>query len=201
MGNRALALLLAVTVGAFAFEWSQVANAQSEEKLPSKSDSSCLKCHQYDKQFNLLAGKLVNVSAKAKTLQLAIDKDMEVIHFDDKTVLKNASSFKEIPKAESIRITYAKLNGKIYAREVEVKKGLEVPKEKLASVEEVAKLVALGPEKGEYVLVDSRPGNNYDEGHIPTAKKMPFFMFDQLKDKVLPQDKSILQVYYCSGFS
>jgi hypothetical protein len=181
--------------------WIPVGTAVAEEKLPSKSDASCLKCHKYDQEANLLAGKFVDVSSKAKAIQLKIDKDMEVIYFDDATVVKNAESFKKIPKDESIRIAYYKKDGKAFAKLVEVKKGIEVPKEQLIDAEEVAKLVALGPEKGKYVLLDSRPEDMYNQGHIPTAVAMPFFAFDKLVDKVLPQDKEITQIYYCAGFS
>ncbi len=54
-----------------------------------------------------LAGKLYDVAKKSHTIQLQMDKDMEIIHFDDSTVLKNAPAFKEIPKQESIRVTYS----------------------------------------------------------------------------------------------
>lgn len=201
MVKRLLTVLLAVAFVAGTMGWSQLVSAGPEGKLPSKSDKSCLKCHQYDKQANVLAGKLASVSRKAKTIQLQIGKEMEVIHFDDKTVLKNAPTFKKIPKKESVKIIYAKRDGKTYATQVVVKKGIKVSKEQLATVEEVAKLVAQGPEKGKYVLIDSRPAPMYDQGHVPTAKKMPFFAFDKLKDKVLPKDKEVLQIYYCAGFS
>ncbi len=48
-----------------------------EEKLPSKSDASCLKCHEYDKMPGLFAGKLADVSIKVKNNPMQIDKDME----------------------------------------------------------------------------------------------------------------------------
>ena len=201
MVKRLLTVTLAIAFVAGAIGWSQLVSAEPEGKLPSRSDKSCLKCHQYDKQANVLAGKFAGVSSKAKTIQLQIGKEMEVIHFDDKTVLKNAPTYKKIPKKESVKIIYARRDGKTYATEVVVKKGIDIPKEQLATVEEVAKLVAEGPEKGKYVLIDSRPGPMYDRGHVPTAKKMPFFAFDKLKDKILPKDKEILQVYYCAGFS
>jgi len=201
MKRKALTVLALVAAVALAGGWPLVGAALADDKLPSKSDQSCLKCHEYDKASNLFAGKLVDVSSKANALQLQIDKDMEVIYFDDSTVLKNAPSLKEIPKQESIRITYLKKNGKNFAKEIEVKKGLAVPKEKLADADEVAKLVALGPEKGKYVLLDSRPGEAYDQGHIPTAISMPFFAFDKLQETVLPKDKEIIQIYYCIGFS
>jgi hypothetical protein len=191
------ALVVAVAVSA----WSVVVGAKEEVSLPSKSDESCLKCHQYDKMANLFAGKLVDVSEKAKTIQLGMGKSSEVIYFDDATALKNAPSLKEIKKGESVRITYFKKDGRAYAKEVEVKKGLEVPKEQLASVEEIAALVAQGPEKGKYILLDSRPPVRFNEGHIPTSKNLLFFSFDADYEKVLPPDKEILQIYYCDGFT
>jgi len=143
----------------------------------------------------------VEVANKSGTIQLQIDKDMEVIYFDDSTELKNAPAFKDIPKQESIRISYIKKDGKNFAKLVEVKKGIAVPKEQLADTEEVARLVAKGPEAGKYVLLDSRPENFYNEGHIPTAVPMPFPAFDKLAETLLPKDKDIVQIYYCSGFS
>jgi hypothetical protein len=201
MRGRPVSILAFTVAAVFALAWISSGTAAAQEQLPSKSDASCLKCHKYDQEPNLLAGKLVDVSVKAKALQLQIDKDMEVVLYDDATVLKNAPEFKEIPKQESVRIVYFKKDGKTFAKQVEVKKGLEVPKEQLASVEEVAALVAQGPEKGKYVLLDSRPADMYNQGHIPTAVVMPFFAFDTLVEKVLPQDKEILQIYYCAGFS
>jgi hypothetical protein len=199
MPRRGFTLLTAIVSLLLVTAWPNPGSA-SEDKLPSKSDASCLKCHEYDKMPGILAGKLYDVSIKANTIQLQMDKDMEIIHFDESTELKNAPTFKEIPKQESIRITYVKKDGKTLAKQVEVKKGLEVPKEQLASVEEVAELVAKGPEKGKYVLLDSRPDTMYNEGHIPTAQPMPFFAFDKLAGELL-KDKEALQIYYCAGFS
>lgn len=201
MRIRGLAAVFAVAVLAFAVAGPPVVSA-AEEKLPSKSDASCVKCHaDYEKTANLLAGKLVEVANKSGTIQLQIDKDMEVIYFDDSTQLKNAPAFKDIPKQESVRITYIKKDGKNFAKLVEVKKGIAVPKEKLADTEEVARLIAKGPEAGKYVLLDSRPENFYNEGHVPTAVSMPFPAFDKLAETLLPKNKDIVQIYYCSGFS
>ncbi len=185
---------------AFLFAGIGLQPANAEDKLPSKSDQSCLKCHDYDKQANVLAGKLKEVSVKANAIQIQIDKGMDVVLFDDSTVLKNAPSMPEIPKGESIKITYYKKDGKTFAKEVEVKKGLEVPKDQLMSTEEIEKLVVKGPKGGNYILLDSRPPNMFNEGHIPTAVSMPFAAFDNLVDKLL-KDKNVLQIYYCAGFS
>jgi hypothetical protein len=185
---------------AFLVAFCAAGTATAEERLPGKSAKSCLKCHSYDKESNIFAGKLGDVSRKAKTIQLKIDGDSEVVHFDSETKLENAPSMKQIPKSESVKIVYYKKNGKNYARKVVVKKGLEVPEKQLASVGEVEQLVAKG-DTADYVLIDSRPPRRYNEGHIPTALSMPFFAFDKLKGQVLPDDKSVLQIYYCGGFT
>lgn len=201
MAKRLILTILGVAAIAGMTGFTPAAIAVAQDNLPSQSDPSCLKCHKYDKMPNILAGKLRDVSNKAKTVSLEIGKDVEVIFFDDATELKNAPTFKKIPKGESVKIVYTKKDGKTYAKLVEVKKGIDVPKEKLATAEEVAELVAKGPEKGKYVLLDSRPDTMYEGGHIPTAVAMPFFAFDKLQEKVLPKDKEVLQIYYCAGFS
>jgi len=181
--------------------WLVPGTVPADEKLPAKSAKACLKCHKYDKMPGVFAGLLVGVSKKAKTIQLRVGKDMEVVYYGDATDLQNASTMKKIKKNQATKIVYYRKGGKNFAKTVVVKKGLDVPKDKLASVEEVADLVAQGPEKGKYVLIDSRPFARFNEGHIPTAKAIPFFAFDKLKGKVLPKDKSIRQIYYCGGFT
>jgi rhodanese-related sulfurtransferase len=175
--------------------------ASADDAIPGKSDQSCLKCHTYDKTPNVLAGKFVNVSTKAKTVQLKINNDNEIVFYDDATVLKNAENYRAIAPQESVKVVYAKKNGKLVATEIEVKKGLAVPPEQLITAEQLASLVAKGPEKGKYILLDSRPEEMYNQGHIPTALSMPFFVFDKLQETLLPKDKNITQIYYCAGVS
>ncbi len=200
MSRRSLFVIGAFTLTIVSASWPLSSLVMADDKLPAKSDLSCLKCHEYDKQSNIMAGKFKSASVKASCVQLQIDKGLEVITFDDNTVLKNAPSIPEIPMEESVRVTYVKKDGKTYAKEIEVKKGLAVPAEQLISTEEVAELVAKGPEKGKYILLDSRPTDRYNEGHIPTAVAMPFFAFDKLAEKLF-KDKETLQIYYCAGFS
>lgn len=173
----------------------------ADEHYPSKSDKSCLKCHTYDKTPNILAGKFVSVSTKAKSIQLKINADNEIVFYDDATVLKNAENYRAIGPQEAVKIVYAKKDGKLIATEVEVKKGLTVPPEQLVKAEQLASLVAKGAQQGKYILLDSRPQEMYNQGHIPTAVSMPFFEFDKLQDKILPKDKDITQIYYCAGLS
>lgn len=201
MRERLLPALIPALIVAVVAAWYPAGPAAAEDKLPSKADASCLKCHKFDQEANVFAGKLVDVSSKAKAIQLKINKDMEVVYFDDATKVENAESLKKIPKQEAVRVVYYKKDGKPFAKLIEVKKGIDVPKEQLIDADEMAKLVAMGPKKGKYVLVDSRPGTMYNEGHIPTAVSMPFFAFDKMAEKVLPKDKEITQIYYCAGMS
>jgi rhodanese-related sulfurtransferase len=81
---------------------------------------------------------------------------------------------------------------------VTTKPPIKIAAEKLISTEEVEKLVALGPEKGKYTLVDCRPMPRVQEGSIPTSMNIPYPAFEKMTDK-LPKDKSALLVYYCNG--
>jgi len=79
-----------------------------------------------------------------------------------------------------------------------VKPPVSLATEETVSLAEVERLVALGPEKGNYFLVDCRPAPRFQEGNIPTAVNLPFPAFDKLVDK-LPAEKGALIIYYCSG--
>ena len=65
--------------------------------------------------------------------------------------------------------------------------------------EELARLVAMGPETGKYFLVDSRPGKRYDAGHVPTAVSIPVPKLEERKAALLPEDKDIQLIFYCGG--
>ncbi len=190
--------MLAVTAACVA--WLLPGAAIVAKASPTESDEHCAECREAEEEAGLFHGNLVGISQERKTIQVQIGKDIEVLYFDDSTTLKNARAMKEIPIGESVKILYHKKGGKIFAKEVEVKKGIKVPPGQLTTVGEVARLVALGPDQGNYVLLDGRPVNWYEAGHIPTAKAMPIWVFDDLKEVLLPKDNNILQVYYCSGF-
>lgn len=70
-----------------------------------------------------------------------------------------------------------------------------MPKAQLMGIDEMAKLVEMGPEKGNFVLVDSRPAARYHEGHIPGAISIFDPEFDKHTDK-LPKAKDTLLVFY-----
>lgn len=53
-----------------------------------------------------------------------------------------------------------------------------------------------GAEAANYFIVDSRPANKFDEGHVPGAISIPKAILAQNLDK-LPKDKTI--IFYCGG--
>lgn len=66
----------------------------------------------------------------------------------------------------------------------------------IISTEEVQALVTMGPEAGNYQLIDARPAIKYDAGHIPTAISIPKPMLEKNLDKL---DKNKMQIFYCGG--
>ncbi|MDP2371067.1 rhodanese-like domain-containing protein [Rhodoferax sp.] len=71
---------------------------------------------------------------------------------------------------------------------------------KLVNLEFVKKQAAIPKTEG-VLLIDSRPAaRKYDLGHIPTAINIPDTQFDKLAPALLPQDKSMLLVFYCEGY-
>jgi hypothetical protein len=135
------------------------------------------------------------------------DDATEVLKFDPKTLqvknvqpdLNNLSEpLRAIKKGKEVRVEYTEKDGKKFATLVSEKVAIKVRPEMLMSTADVEKLVAQGPEKGKYLLVDARPAPKFMEGSIPTAVNIPFVAFDKMADK-LPKDKSALIIYYCGG--
>lgn len=62
----------------------------------------------------------------------------------------------------------------------------------------VKQWVQIPPRRG-VLLIDARPAaRKFNPGHIPGAINIPDDKFEQMKDQ-LPQDKSMLLIYYCEG--
>lgn len=62
----------------------------------------------------------------------------------------------------------------------------------------VKQWVAIPPKKG-VMLIDARPAaRKFNPGHIPGSINIPDDKFEQMKDQ-LPQDKTMLLLYYCEG--
>ena len=165
----------------------------------------CMNCHQA--QEGSLRGNFDSVAFKAHSIQLKIDDNTELVKFDEKTIkvitadkTEEAEALRSIKKGHEVRIAFMEKNGIKTASLVSVKPPIKIAAEKIISTEELEKLVAMGPEKGKYTLVDSRPALRVQEGAIPTAINIPFPAFDKMTDK-LPKDKAALLIFYCNGIN
>jgi Rhodanese-like domain len=164
----------------------------------------CANCHQ--PQPGTIRGNFDSVAYKTKSIQVKIDETTEILRFDDTVQIANVQAPADSPneplralkKGKEVRLDYTEKDGKKFATAVIVKPAIKVAPEKLAKTEDIEKLVAQGPEKGKYMLIDARPLPRFQEGGIPTAVNIPFPAFEKMKDK-LPADKSMLIVYYCAG--
>ena len=176
------------------------ANADTSEKPDTVISKKCLKCHQsFKKMQDTLAGNFKSRSNKAKTIQMKINNGMKLVKFTKDTKIKNVPSIKKLKGTIPIRVHYKKVGADLVATEIVAKPEMKVPKDQLMGTKELAKLVSMGPEKGNYTLVDSRPGNLYLTAHIPTAISIPFPKMKKLSAK-LPKDKTRLLIFYCEGF-
>lgn len=164
----------------------------------------CANCHTTAP--GNLRGNFDNLALKNSSFQLKIDEATEVLRFDKATLKVHAKetgatldeTLKLVKKGHEVRVEYTEKDGQKVATVLSVKPPVSLATEETVPLSEVERLVALGPEKGKYLLVDCRPTPRFQEGNIPTAVNLPFPAFDKLVDK-LPADKGALIIYYCSG--
>jgi hypothetical protein len=164
---------------------------------------SCQKCHSM--QPDAVRGNLGKVSPEFSTLQVSVGNMVWIVKYDGKTSVvdgdktSGADAIKDIPKDKEILVSFSGDESKPLATEITVKQPYKVPEEQKITNAEVVNLVAMGPEKGKYTLIDARPAGAFLSGHIPTAISLPFDSFDEDCSTILPQDKDRLLVFYCGG--
>ncbi len=163
----------------------------------------CTTCHQA--QPDAVQGLFENVAFKSQAIQLKIDAHTEIVRFDPKTikvvdggVAKPADALYDIAPGREARIDYVDQGGAKLATKISFKGPIKIAPEKLVKHDEVARLVALGPEQGNYTLIDSRPLPRVQEGTIPTAINLPYPAFDKFVDR-LPKDKARYTIFFCQG--
>jgi hypothetical protein len=194
MVNRMLSLLTAITVLAMVL----IASAGSSFAEKPTVLKPCVQCHQPEQ--DLVRGTLVSVTEKFKTINVQVGQKLVwIITYGDDLKITGADKLSAIPKDKEIGVRFTGDEKNPYAVSLTVKPPAKVAPEKLVSLDEVVKLVAEGPEKGNYLLVDSRPKPRYLEGHIPGALSLPTDKFDELKHTVLPSEKDKLVIFYCGG--
>jgi hypothetical protein len=159
----------------------------------------CKACHEAT--GDVVRGKLVSYSEKFKSLQVDVGPVVWIIGTDEKTELVGAEGLAAVPKGKEMSVTFSGGDDKPLATKVSIKQPFELPEEQMVSVEEMMKLAAAGPEKGGYLLVDSRPPAAYASGHLPGAVNVPFPKLKEAREKALgvPQDRQV--IFYCGGFA
>ncbi len=193
---RILGIVLVTALFCFTHAGAWAA-AQAAKPMAS---NNCLKCHgNFAKMENILAGNLSSKSMKAKSIQMKINQDLELVKFTPETKVKNIPDMEALKGTPAMRVHYKQVGKDKVATEIVVKPKIKVPDDQLMQVEELVDLVAKGPENGGYTLFDSRPPTGYSKGHIPTAVSLPFAKMTEMEDK-LPKDKNRLIIFYCEGF-
>lgn len=183
--------IFVVTVGLML---SSTSMAQSQKP---KITPMCMQCHAKDEK--ILRGVLAMVLMDAETIQMQVGPATWLVKFVPAEVkVIGSKALDAIPKDREIAITIVEKKGEIYAESVSVKQPVTVAPEKLKKVGELAKLVEIGTEKGNFLIVDSRPPLRYHEGHIPGAISIYDADFDKNVDK-LPKEKDRMLIFYCGG--
>jgi hypothetical protein len=145
-------------------------------------------------QENQVTGKIGGVSQKAKTIQVQTSDGPRMVLFDSDT-----EGMEYAKEGEAAIITFEQVNGERVARTIAPKLA-KLPEGAVEiATEEMASLVAQGPAKGGYYLVDSRPAQRYAEGHIPSAVSIPVPRLEKTGAMLLPEDKDQLLIFYCGG--
>jgi hypothetical protein len=176
----------------------QVTTAQAQGQ--GLFDKKCLNCHtEYKGKAGVVGGEFQSRSMKAKSVQVKVGQRNLIIKFTAQTQVANVPNIKALKKPIPVMVTFVKKGSDMVATLIKAKPKMKVPKDQLIDAQAVARLVAMGPAKGKYTLVDSRPGIRYQEGHIPTAIAIPFPAMPQ-KMNLLPKDKKSLVIFYCGGF-
>ena len=164
----------------------------------------CNTCHKPDASVR---GYFDNVAFKSSSIQLNLGAATEIVKFDAKTLKvidagdpKKVEHLRDVKKGHETRIEFTTKDGVKSATLISFKGPIKIAQEKLILYPAVQKLVAAGPEKGAYTLIDSRPLPRFQEGTIPTAINLPFPAFDKFLDR-LPKDKDKLLVFFCQGIT
>lgn len=159
---------------------------------------NCLSCHNFDPKAKLIMGDFQSYSRLANLLTVKVGPRPIVVKVTDQTKLENAAAYRDITGDNALKIAFEEKPDGYYAQKVTVKPPLKVPANQLLSTTDMEKLVALGPEAGKFVLLDSRPAYRFQEERIPGAQNMPLPNFDKLTS-LLPQDKAQQVIFYCQG--
>ncbi len=145
---------------------------------------------------SIYTGKIVGRSNKAGTISIVVGKGDRartmMVRFDDRT-----RGLEHAVKGRAAIITWELRGSEKVATVIKPKLAKLPPGVTEIKPAEVRKLIESG---ADHVLIDSRPGNRYDQAHLPGAVSIPV---DRMKTalKTLPPRKDILLVFYCGGYT
>lgn len=163
----------------------------------------CTSCHLAES--GSIRGTFDAVAFKSASIQVRVDDSVEVLRFDPQSValVQGATAEKpellrKVRRANELRVAFVERDGVKYATKISLMPPVSVPVELVIDTPALERLVAAGPARGRYALVDARPASRFQEGFIPTARNLPFPSLSQHLDQ-LPRDRSRLLVFYGTG--
>lgn len=156
---------------------------------------SCEECGQ-STETNVIYGTLDAISFKASMLQLSTESGVRIVTFDDNTILTGTSAFSDIAPESDLAIEFLSRDGAVLAVSIAVNAGDVRLESNQINAKTLAQILSDGT--SQYTLIDARPDNSYDQGHIPGAISIYNGEFAENTNK-LPSDKEQLIVYYCDG--
>ena len=141
-----------------------------------------------------LKGKILGVSKKAKTISIEAGGKPILVKFNLKT---EGMEFAKVNDGAIVQYTTV---GKDKIAMVIKPKLAKLPEGVMEiSPAELAELIALGPEKGNYFLADARPKSRYEEGTILGAISIPVAALKDRQEQLLPENKDKLLIFFCGG--
>ncbi|MDZ7761472.1 MAG: rhodanese-like domain-containing protein [Desulfovermiculus sp.] len=191
--TQPIKIILPLVISCIVFTCLAAVGSESPDQ--EMVDKQCIRCHgDYSQEKDIVAGTFIKRSQKAKTIQVKVGPDNFMVKYDVDTILNIAD---ELSPKIPIKIKLRPGQKDLWADELWTMPPIEIPEDKLVSTQEIEELIA-GEGEQPYMLVDSRPEMRFHEGHIPTAKSIPFTVMHTRKSE-LPEDRDTLLIFYCGG--
>ncbi len=191
MNQTILKRLLPLACGAALF----VSGCAQHEQVQAGNQAAPEVKAEVKKQENVLKGKIVGKSNKAKTISIEVGKGdkakTQMVKFDD-----NTKGLEHAATGEAAIIEFSG-EGKNRLATVIKPKLAKLPKG--TSEMKPAELAALMNSGKKYVLIDARPAPRFHEGTIAGSINIPVPEMKKNGAALLPADKDIQLVFYCGG--
>lgn len=199
--TEALALAGALLAAGLPAAQAQSAGGAATASMPAV----CTSCHK--PVPGAIRGYFENAAFKSQSMQIELGTSKEIVRFDPKALKvvdagaeTTVEHLRKASKGHEALVVLTEKDGVKTASSITFKGPIKIAPEKLIFLPEIEQLVALGPERGGYTLVDSRPLQRFQAGTIPTSINLPFPTFDRFLDR-LPKDKDKLLIFYCQGIT